>query len=156
MPSSHPESDFQIQQFRPHKKGSRKMLFDLESDVMEVLWNRGRTRLVVRDVHKILESNRDIAYTTVMTTMDRLWKKGVLERAREGKAYAYWPRLSRDEFYRQVAVQVLDSLLPEVSDPLLSSFVESVAELDTAQLDRLEEFIRQKRNELAQESGDKP
>lgn len=155
MPSSHHEPDFQIQQFRPQKKGSRKILFDLESDVMEVLWSQGQTRLLVRDVHKTLESNRDIAYTTVMTTMDRLWKKGVLDREREGKAYAYWPRLSRDEFYRQAAVQVLDSLLPEVSAPLLSSFVESIAESDAAHLDRLEDIIRQKRNELAQELGDK-
>jgi predicted transcriptional regulator len=148
MAKENPDPQFELKQLRPAEHGSRKALFDLESEIMEVVWNHNARRVLVRDVHAILERRRAIAYTTVMTTMDRLWKKGVLERESQGKAYAYWARLSREAFHRQVAAQVIDSLLPEVTEPLLASFVDHTAQSDPAHLDRLEELIRSKREQL--------
>jgi predicted transcriptional regulator len=80
--------------------------------------------------------------------MDRLRKKGVLQRQIRGKAYAYWSRLSREEFHRQIAAQILDSLLPEVTEPLLAAYIEQTALAGPRQLDRLEELIRSRRAAL--------
>jgi predicted transcriptional regulator len=143
---------FEVKQLRPGQEGARKALFDLEADVMEAVWGKPRP-VLVREVQQVLERDRPLAYTTVMTTMDRLWKKGVLQRATQGKAYVYWASLSREEFHRQVAAQVLDSLMPEVTEPLLASFVDYTAQSDPSHLDRLEQLIRSKREELERSRG---
>ncbi len=66
------------------------VLGDLEQHVMAVLW-RAQTPVSVRDVHERLHYSRDVAYTTVMTVLDRLGKKGVVERRLEGRAWLYRP-----------------------------------------------------------------
>ena len=68
----------------------------LESRVMEVLWNAS-SPLSVRDVHEALSASADLAYTTVMTVLDRLAKKHILLRDRDGKAWLYRPAASREQ-----------------------------------------------------------
>jgi predicted transcriptional regulator len=68
----------------------------LESKVMEVLWNAS-SPLSVREVHDSLSPTADLAYTTVMTVLDRLAKKHVLLRDRDGKAWLYRPAASREQ-----------------------------------------------------------
>ncbi|MDM2170436.1 BlaI/MecI/CopY family transcriptional regulator, partial [Mycobacteroides abscessus] len=63
---------------------------ELETVVMDRVWNRGADTTTVREVFDELAADRDIAYTTVMSTMDNLHTKGWLERERDGKAYRYW------------------------------------------------------------------
>lgn len=71
---------------------------ELEAVIMDRIWDRGPTAsTTVRDIFDQLISERDIAYTTVMSTMDNLHGKGWLAREREGKAYRYWATLSREE-----------------------------------------------------------
>src|SRR5688572_8069575 len=74
------------------------VLGPLETDVMEAVWARGDA--TVRDVHATLARRRDIAYTTVMTTMSRLAAKGLLERDSSGLAHRYRPAVSREEYAR--------------------------------------------------------
>ena len=69
---------------RPGKSGIRAVLFDLEADIMEIVWSKGWDRFTVSEVHGELERQRDIAYTTVMTTVDRLFAKELLTRTRQG------------------------------------------------------------------------
>lgn len=122
----------------------------LEQDVMRVLWaNRD---LAVRDVQARLA--REAAYTTVMTTLDRLYKKGVLERRQAGRAFRYSPALTRAQLQAQMAGGVLSGLLQGrdgATAPLLSNFVESVGAQDGGGdlLRELEEIVRQKRRQLA-------
>ena len=155
MSKGNPAPRFELKHLRPAEHGARMALFDLEAEIMEVVWNGKTDRVLVRDVHTALERTRPIAYTTVLTTMDRLWKKGVLERESQGKAHAYWARLPREEFHRQIAVQVIASLLPEVTEPLLASYIEYTAHADPAHLDRLEELIRSRREELVRQRSQK-
>ena len=65
---------------------------------MEIVWARGEASL--RDVHLRLESQRDLAYTTVMTVMSRLAEKGLLRKRKNGAAFLYLPALSREAFTR--------------------------------------------------------
>ena len=101
----------------------------LERDVMRVLWEDAD--LAVRDVQTRL--SRGVAYTTVMTTLDRLFKKGVLTRRQTGRAFLYSAALTRAQLQAQIAGGVLSGLLQGrdgATAPLLSNFVESVSEQD--------------------------
>ena len=130
--------------FRPGAPGIATVLGALETAVMELLWAEpGQT---VTEVEEQLRRSRAIAHTTALTTLDRLHRKGYLVRDKHGKAFVYAPRLSRDEFERATAEEVLGALLGHFSAPALSAFVDLVGE-DPGALDRLEAIIRAKRRE---------
>jgi predicted transcriptional regulator len=134
--------------FRPDKKGLRAALFDLEADIMEVVWSRRWAEFAVADVQRELERNRDIAYTTVMTTVGRLHEKGLLERDRQGKRYVYRPSMTRDEFTESMARELLGSLSGLGYDQALSLLVDQVAESDADELRKLEALIRKRKKDL--------
>jgi predicted transcriptional regulator len=125
----------------------------LETSVMEILWSKGEC--CVRDVVKVL--NRPLAYTTVMATLDRLFKKGLLGRQKADRAFLYSPQLSRPEWERLRVGDLLAGFLsgPQPSrEVLLSCLLDAVGEHDVALLEELEKKIRMKRRELFR--GGKP
>jgi predicted transcriptional regulator len=133
---------------RAGQAGQQLSLGRLESDLMQILWSRGESN--VRDVVQHLD--RPLAYTTVMTTLDRLYKKGLLERRMPDRAFLYSTRLSREEWERTRAESILASFLagPRPSrELLLSSFLDAVGQHDSRLLDELEKKIRNKRKELS-------
>ena len=120
----------------------------LEFRLMEILWSRGESN--VRDVVEKLD--QPLAYTTVMTTLDRLYKKGLLDRRMPERAFLYCARLSREEWDRARAESILAGFLagPHPSrELLLSSFLDVVGKHDSRLLDELEKKIRSKRKELS-------
>ena len=120
----------------------------LEIDVMEMMWKLGPSN--VRDVVERLE--RKLAYTTIMTTLDRLFKKGLLERELTDRAFVYRAKLSREEWDRRRAGEMMAGFLagPEESRHLLlSCLVDAVGTHDAMLLDELEKKIQRKREELA-------
>lgn len=129
--------------FDPQKKGLRKILGDLEADVMEVIWARGRA--TVHDVHARLAADRELAYTTVMTVMSRLADKGLLEKWKDGAAYVYRPAASKEEFTRRTVGTVLSELLDDFTAPVMSQFVDLVGEQDEAVIEALAKAIEEKR-----------
>jgi predicted transcriptional regulator len=136
--------------FRPGSDDPIETAFGvLERDVLRVLWADGN--LSVREVQSRLE--RPVAYTTVMTTLDRLFKKGVLRRRQDGRAFLYSPAVTPQDLRASIAGHVLSSILRS-SDaearPVLSNLVESVGEQEGAQelLQTLESLIREKRRSL--------
>lgn len=131
---------------RTGKRGLELRLHDLEAAIMDVIWARRLVSFCVHDVLEVLEKQRDIAYTTVMTTLGRLHEKGLLVRERDGKRYLYSPRLSREEFLASTAREVLDGALDE--QQALAMLVEKVSASSSSELDELEELIRRRRREL--------
>lgn len=116
---------------------------------MDVLWRE--RDLAVRDVQERLA--RQIAYTTVMTTLDRLYKKGVLERRQSGRAFLYSAAVTRAQLQAQIASSLLAGLLHShdgAAVPVLSKLVESVSSQDggAALLETLETMVRDKRRQL--------
>jgi predicted transcriptional regulator len=114
---------------------------------MEILWRRGESN--VHDV--VAELDRPLAYTTVMTTLDRLYKKELLDRRKHERAFQYVPRLSRAEWEHKRAGDFVAGFLsqPQSSrDLLVSCLVEAVGRHDETLLDDLEKKIRNKRREL--------
>jgi predicted transcriptional regulator len=103
-------------------------LGELEREVMRLAWRGGEVS--VREVHLSLDEGK--AYTTVMTTLDRLFRKGLLTRRKSGRAYLYSPRMTREEFER---------------------IVDAVSDRDRELLDELDRLVRQKKQELEQEES---
>jgi predicted transcriptional regulator len=121
-----------------------KRLGALEREVMGVVWRAGEIN--VREACERLDSS--VAYTTVMTTMDRLFKKRLLDRRKVGRAFVYTATATRDEMEGAVATELVQNLLQQHGGeplPLLSSLVDAVSDRDRALLDDLERLIREKR-----------
>ena len=106
---------------------------ELEQAVLEVLWER-ETPASGREVHERL-AGRDLAYTTVMTVLDRLVAKDVVVREREGRAFRYSPRQSRAAMTAEVMRDALEATGAD-RDQALVSFVGEASEADLAALRR--------------------
>jgi predicted transcriptional regulator len=107
---------------------------ELEAVVIEQVWDReGKT--TVREVFEELRQQRTIAYTTVMSTMDNLYRKGALDRERDGKAFRYWPTLTREQYSARVMRDALDA--GGRSDLVLTHFLEQMSDKERAALRRL-------------------
>ncbi len=134
-------------QFWNRDKAADVEIGPLENQLLELLWDAGES-----SVNGVLEQmNNRLAYTTVMTTLDRLFKKGILKRRKQDRAYLYTHRLSREEWIRRSTHEFVDGLISNANAPgdfLVSCLVDAVGEQDTRLLDELEEKIRQKRLEL--------
>ncbi|MEN9580850.1 MAG: hypothetical protein RJA70_3859 [Pseudomonadota bacterium] len=133
---------------RPGKSGVSVRLHDLEAEVMDVVWSRELKGFAVSDVHAVLEKRREIAYTTVMTILGRLYEKGVVLRYKDGKRYLYDAQSSREEFLQQTAREVLERLGEPAGKQSLALLVETVSASDDKALDELEWLIKQRRKEL--------
>lgn len=104
---------------------------------MEVVW--GEHPISVRVACERLGG--DHAYTTIMTTMDRLHKKRLLRRRKDGNAFMYEPAMDRAEYQKRVVEAALTPLLTQSAAPVLAAFVEVAADLDEAHLAELEKLI---------------
>ena len=131
---------------RSGKKGLELRLHDLEATIMDVVWSKRLSSFAVGDVLAILEKQRDIAYTTVMTTVTRLYEKGILGRERDGKRYLYSPKLTREEFMESTAREVLDEAVG--GHQAMAMLAEKVSEASAGELDDLEALIQKRREEL--------
>ncbi len=117
-------------------------LHELESEVMEQVWATGESS--VRTVMDALNqrASKPRAYTTYMTIMARLHKKGMLARRREGKTDFYAPALPRDEYLTRRARSEVEQLVADYGDLALSNFAEQMASLDPARRRALERLAR--------------
>lgn len=108
--------------FRPDRPGIRKVLGDLEAEIMESVWERPAGEgTTVRDVFEVLYARRRIAYTTVMSTMARLARKNLLRAEKADQAYVYYPNYTRDEFVSRFVGRILENLLVGFAGPTLES-----------------------------------
>jgi predicted transcriptional regulator len=112
----------------------------LEARVLEAVWGCGRA-LTVREVQGRFP---DLAYTTLMTTLDRLYRKRLLLRSRRGRAFAYEGRRSPEEALHELLSGQMRELLQEsgASTPVLSALVSAVSRQDGALLDELDALVQ--------------
>jgi predicted transcriptional regulator len=142
--------EFTLFGFKSPREVVRLTLGKLEREVMDETWRRGEVS--VRDVYQAF--NERVAYTTLMTTLDRLYKKRLLNRRKDGRAFLYWPRVSREEMERGVARDIIDALLghdPESIEPMLACIVDTVSDRDRQLLDELDRLVKEKRRALQTE-----
>ena len=130
--------------FKPGARGAGHVLGELESAVMEALWTKPEQ--TVNEVEERLLQKREIAHTTVLTTLDRMYRKGYLTREKQSKAFVYSPRYTRNEFERTLAQEVLGALIGHSAETAFSTFVDLIGN-DPSALDHLEAKIQEKRRQ---------
>lgn len=119
-------------------------LGDLETIVMDMAWSHAP--LTVRELCGQLEGKRQRAYTTIMTTMDRLHRKGLLTRAKDGNAWRYQPAMSRSDFEHTLADQLAAEIVTVHGEMGLAALVDA-ASAEPEMLDRLEAMIAARRRD---------
>jgi predicted transcriptional regulator len=118
-------------------------LGELEQLVMDIVWQS--FPLTARQVCERMTGRSARAYTTVMTTLDRLHRKGLLRRDKEGLAWRYEPVLSKQAFERALADRLASGILQSHGEAALAAFVDAAAEVDASLLDRLRKLIDARR-----------
>lgn len=98
--------------------------------MLETLWTSGEEPLTVREVHERLARERDLAYTTVMTVLDRMARKGLVEQHREGRAYRYRALSTRSEMTAELMRDTLGEFAEEDRRAALVTFVGEASEAD--------------------------
>jgi predicted transcriptional regulator len=146
-------SEPEISVFRPDRPGIRKVLGDLEAEIMELIWTRPAGQgTTVREVFEVLYERRRLAYTTVMSTMARLARKNLLRAEKHDQAYVYYPNFTEQEFVSRFVGRILENLLVSFSGPTLErlgALSDPEAALRARQL--LDEIARRR---AADEEGD--
>ena len=126
--------------FKPAEGGLVKVLGPLETDIMQLVWREKFT--TVKKVHRSLQEARDIAYTTVMTTMTRLAEKGVLTRRRDGLAYVYTPAITKRDFEAMMVRRVLDGLMDDYEEETITYLLDYLAERDPKRFEQVSKRLR--------------
>jgi predicted transcriptional regulator len=119
-----------------------RVLGQLEEEVMELLWSEAP--LAVRDVQRRVAGGK-LAYTTLMTTLDRLYKKELLARDKVGLAFVYRPAIDRAEYRRRVVEAAVGPLFDGGADAVLAAFVDVAAQIDEDHLEQLQRLIAARR-----------
>lgn len=138
---------FRLRGFSRPSEAILDSLGKLERETMNEVWRQKEVN--VRAVEVAMGER--IAYTTIMTTLDRLYKKGFLDRRKEGRAFLYTPRFTLGELERGMTEDVMDNLLnvgTSQIEPVLACIVDAVSEHDRDLLDELARLVQAKQLEL--------
>ncbi|HLJ99306.1 MAG TPA: BlaI/MecI/CopY family transcriptional regulator [Streptosporangiaceae bacterium] len=114
---------------------------ELESVIMELVWDRSG-QVTVREIFEQMQRDRTIAYTTVMSTMDNLHRKGWLDRVKDGKAYRYMATASREEYSARLMREALTG--GRNTEAVLAHFV---AEMDSGESELLRAIVKRLGND---------
>src|ERR1043166_8113409 len=135
-----------LKRYFGRQQTSLDRLGELETELMERVW--AQKEVTVRALHQEMQGR--LAYTTLMTTLDRLYKKGLLRRRKEGKAYFYSAILSEQQYQESLTQHFFGMVLHDRknSSAVLSRFVEAVSQTDREMLEQLDEIVKAKRREL--------
>ncbi len=129
-----------IPQFRLNRKGMARFLGTLEARIMEIVWKKGSVS--VQDVCDRMGKGAN--YKTVMTVMNRLVEKGVLDREKVSRAFVYTPRLNRQEFLESAYHQIVTGLVSDLSELALAQFVDVLGELEPSALEMLQKLAKER------------
>jgi predicted transcriptional regulator len=129
--------------FKPHKTGLGRVLGDLEKSVMDVLWEKGE--VTGREVFEEIGRKRSLAFTTILTVMDRLLKKGLIKRIKKGRFFVYMASMSKDDFVKQVSQEVLQGIFDISASSAATSFVDFLYKTSPEEIERLSKLIEDKK-----------
>jgi predicted transcriptional regulator len=114
-----------IPQYNLRAEDLESFLGPLESKVLDAVWGFEKYPVTVRDCYKELNKTNKLAYTSVMSTMDRLYEKGFLDRTIEkgkgGLLYKYWPKMSKAEFNNHAVREIIGSLVDKFGKGMVTS-----------------------------------
>ncbi len=130
--------------FKVDRRGTSKFLGDLEAEVMEIIWELGEA--TVKDVWKrLLRDGKKLAYTTVLTEMQNLEKKGLLISRRECKRNVYTPTMGKKEFIDKMVGEAMHSLLADFPEQVISHLIPE-EEVSKEEIERLLKLLKESRS----------
>lgn len=130
-----------IKNFKYDEVGLNRFFGSLEAKIMEILWVENE--LSIKEVQQRLEKDKPINFNTVMTVMNRLVEKGILEKRSQGRLSLFRPIQSKEDFIEEQSKKLTDNLLDEFGGVVINHMIDSLKEVDQTLLDKLEQKIQQ-------------
>ncbi|ERI07870.1 BlaI/MecI/CopY family transcriptional regulator [Aneurinibacillus aneurinilyticus] len=134
-----------IKNFKYDEVGLKRFFGSLEAKIMELLWEADE--LSIKEVQQHLEKDKPVNFNTVMTVMNRLVEKGILEKRVQGRLSLFQPVQSKEEFMEEQSKKLTENLLDEFGGVVLNHMIDSLKEADQTLLDKLEQKIQQLKKE---------
>lgn len=133
--------------FNPFKEGLNQVLGALEKDIMEIMWKRGEA--CVKNILDSFPLHREISYSTIITVTNRMTKKGLLNKRKQGKAYFYKPTYSREQFLEVVSKKIVEGVSEFSFQSAIANFVDYMSLVDPNKLEYFSQLIKSKKRVLS-------
>lgn len=129
-----------IKNFKYDEVGLHRFFGPLEANIMEYLWDKDEQS--IKAVQQSLELDKPINFNTVMTVMNRLVEKGILEKRSEGRLSLFRPVQSKEEFFEEQSKKLTENLLDEFGGAVISHMLDAMKDADQGLIEKLEQKIQ--------------
>lgn len=130
-----------IKNFRYDQVGLNRFFGPLEAKIMETLWNGNE--MSIKEVQQTIEKEKAINFNTVMTVMNRLVEKSVLQKRHEGRTSYYKPIKTKEEFIDEQSKKLTENLLDEFGGVVVNHMLDTLHEVDQSLIEKLEQKLEQ-------------
>ncbi|MDF2068020.1 BlaI/MecI/CopY family transcriptional regulator [Bacillus sp. Cr_A10] len=130
-----------IRKFNKNESGLNRFFGPLEAKIMDILWND--VEMTIKDVQQVLDREKGTNFNTVMTVMNRLVEKGILQKRTEGRSSLYKPVLSRDQFLHTQSKEMTNELMDEFGTVVVSHMLDALEDVDDDLVAKLEKKIKE-------------
>ncbi|MFJ9463121.1 BlaI/MecI/CopY family transcriptional regulator [Viridibacillus arvi] len=130
-----------IRKFKMNESGLNRFFGPLEAKIMDILWND--VEMTIKDVQQVLDQEKLTNFNTVMTVMNRLVDKGILQKRTEGRSSLYKPVLSREDFLNTQSKEMTNELMDEFGNVVVSHMLDALEDVDEDLVAMLEKKIKE-------------
>lgn len=136
-----------IHHFKTNESGLNRFFGALEAKIMDIVWDGAE--MTIKDVQQKLELGQEKAvnFNTVMTVMNRLVDKGILQKRMEGRSFAYRPVLSKEQFIDTQSKELTHELIEEFGPMVVNHMLDALETADPDLMEKLEQKIKQWKKE---------
>lgn len=135
-----------IRKFKINESGLNRFFGPLEAKIMDILWND--VEMTIKDVQQVLDREKMTNFNTVMTVMNRLVEKGILEKRAEGRSSLYKPVQSREEFLSEQSKEMTTELMDEFGNVVVSHMLDALEDVDDDLVAKLEQKIKELKKDM--------
>jgi predicted transcriptional regulator len=135
-----------IRKFKINESGLNRFFGPLEAKIMDILWND--VEMTIKDVQQVLDREKMTNFNTVMTVMNRLVEKGILQKRIEGRSFLYQPIQTRVEFLNTQSKEMTNELMDEFGNVVVSHMLDALEDVDDELVAKLEHKIKELKKEL--------
>lgn len=129
-----------------NESGLNRFFGPLEAKIMDILWND--VEMTIKDVQQTLDQEKLTNFNTVMTVMNRLVEKGILQKRTEGRSSLYKPVLSRDDFLNTQSKEMTNELIDEFGNVVVSHMLDALEDVDDDLVAMLEKKIKELKKDM--------
>lgn len=131
-----------MNKFNYQGRGLERFFGPLEAKVMDVIWSRLKA-VTIKEVNAKISEDKPMSFNTIMTVMNRLVDKGILQKKLQGKSYVYSPVLTKEQFLEEQSKELSYDLVKEFGSRAVAHMIDAMEQVDPDLLDQLEKQIKQ-------------